>query len=283
VIVVDDGSTDGTADAVRPFAERDSRVRLVSKRNEGLAAARNTALGMTEAPLVCFLDADDMWLPRYLEEMASALDSDPAAGVAYTDAWALDAVIHKFRKATAMANSQPPRVAPADPTEMMRLLVRQNFVWVSATVRRRAIEEAGLFRPDFLLTEDIELWFRILALGYRIVRAPGGVLGIKRQRPEALSRRELANTESLQRVMRLVEENDAIPSEVRRLAQEKRTGELERWRRALSGESRALAVWLATRRRLGILKRLVTDRYVWRDEPPPEVETAFPELIGPGR
>lgn len=282
VIVVDDGSTDGTADAVRPFTERDSRVRLVSKENGGLSAARNTAIEMSEAPLVCFLDADDMWLPRYLEEMGRALESDPTAGVAYTDAWALDAVIHKFRKATAMANCQPPRVLPEDPTDLMKLLIRQNFIWVSATVRRRALEEAGLFRADFRLTEDIELWFRILALGYRIVRAPGGVLGIKRQRPEALSRRELANTESLQRVMRVVEANEAIPASVRRLAREKRTVDLERWRRALSGESRPLALRLWAMRRLGALRRAVIGRYQWRDEPPADVQAAYPELSAGG-
>lgn len=278
IVVVDDGSTDGTAEAVRPFTAEDARIRLVTQPNQGLSAARNTAIGLSEAPLLSWLDADDLWLPNYLEAMAAALDSEPSAGVAYTDAWALDADTHRFRRSTAMSRYQPAAV-PQDPTEMMKLLVRQNFIWVSATVRRRALNDAGLFREDFRLTEDIELWFRILALGYRIVRARGVALGVKRERPEALSRKELPNVESLQRVMGVVAQNEEIPFSVRTLAAA-RIGELDRWRRAFSGDSRLLALGLAARLKLGAVKRAVLTRREWRREAPPEVREAFPDLQG---
>jgi glycosyltransferase involved in cell wall biosynthesis len=275
-IVVDDGSVDDTAERVAEFQARDERIRLVRQENQGLSGARNTAIEIARAELISFLDADDMWLPRYLEEMARALDAAPNAGLAYTDAWAMDAESHRFKRRTAMSRSQPPAVPPDDPVEVMKLLIRENFIWVSATVRRRALEEAGRFRADFRLTEDIELWFRILALGYGVVRARG-VLGIKREREEALSRQLLDNVVSRQRVMRLLADNEEVPATVRELAAE-RIEALENNRLAFSGESRRRALALAARLKLGALKRATLGRFVWRRQPPEEVRQAFPDL-----
>jgi cellulose synthase/poly-beta-1,6-N-acetylglucosamine synthase-like glycosyltransferase len=275
-IVVDDGSVDDTADRVAEFQARDERIRLVRQENQGLAAARNTALEIARAELISFLDADDLWLPDYLEEMGRALDTAPEAGLAYTDAWSMDAETRRFRKRTAMTSSHPPDVPPEDPVEVMKLLVEENFIWVSATVRRRALEEAGRFRADFRLTEDIELWFRILALGYGVVRARG-ILGIKREREDALSRQLHDNIVSRQRVLRLLLANEETPASVRRLA-EARMDRLERGRLAYSGESRRGAMRLAFRRKLGAMKRATLGRLAWRREPPEEVRNAFPDL-----
>ena len=275
-IVVDDGSTDGTADAVRELAEGDPRIELVSKENAGLSAARNTGIRRARAELISFLDSDDMWLPGYLSAMWDALESNPQAGFAYTDAWALDVDTHRFRRATAMASCQPPAVLPEDPAEVMKLLIRQNFIWVSATVRRQALDDAGLFDEDMKSAEDIELWFRVLARGYRVVRPPG-VLGVKRERSDAMSRQDLKNVENLQLVMRKVAEDESLPPDVRDLAAE-RIGSLERWRRALSGDSRLLALGLAIRLRLGKIQRAILRRRLWRSEPPPEVQRAFGDL-----
>jgi cellulose synthase/poly-beta-1,6-N-acetylglucosamine synthase-like glycosyltransferase len=278
VIVVDDGSSDGTADAVRPFTEGDERIRLVSKENEGLSAARNTGIELARAPLVSFLDSDDMWLPDYLEAMGSALEAAPSAGWAYTDAWALDVDSGRFRRATAMASCQPPAVLPEDTVEVMKLLIRQNFMWVSATVRRDALVAAGMFDAEMKSAEDIELWFRVLALGYSVVRPPG-VLGIKRERLEAMSRQDLKNVINLQVVMSRVAADERVPPEVRQLAT-KRIDGLERWRLALSGESRLLALGLRARLLLGRLKRATVGRQDWLAEPPAEVQAAFPDLAG---
>ena len=277
LIVVDDGSSDATADVVGRFVEADPRIQLIRKQNEGLSAARNTAIEASDSPYIAFLDADDMWLPQYLQAMAAALEADERAGIACTDAWALDVETGRFRKSTAMANSQPPTTLPSDPEAVMRLLIRENFIWVSTTVRRRALDDAGWFRPEFRVTEDLELWFRILACGYRVVRTPHEVLGIKRQRPSALSRQELTMVVNRQRVMRLVATNQRTPPSVRVLA-EQRWDQLERWRRALSGESIGLALLLRSYRRLGALRRYFIDERRWRDEPPAEVRAAFPEL-----
>jgi len=275
--VVDDGSSDGTAEAIRPFAQADQRIHLISKPNEGLSAARNTAIERSRAPLISLLDADDMWLPGYLGSMAKALEANPTAGWAYTDAWALDADNGKFRRGTATSSLEQPTVLPENPVEMMKLLIRQNFIWVSATIRRSALNDAGLFDPELKSAEDIDLWLRILARGYSVVRTKE-ILGIKREREEAMSREGLKNVTNLQEVMTRVAGDETIPAEVRTIAAE-RINSLERWRLALSGESRMLALGLALRLKLGTVKRALLRRHEWLSEPPAEVQAAFPELV----
>lgn len=84
VIVVDDGSSDGTADVASSLAREDSRLRLIGQANAGVAAARNAGLAAARAALVAPLDADDLWHPEKLERQAAHLEAaGSAAGMAY--------------------------------------------------------------------------------------------------------------------------------------------------------------------------------------------------------
>src|SRR5437588_1923361 len=89
LIVVDDGSTDDTAERVDQFRV-DPRVRLVRQENSGLPAARNVAVSAGQARYVTILDSDDLLIPTYLERIGRALDEAPGAGFAFADAWRLD-------------------------------------------------------------------------------------------------------------------------------------------------------------------------------------------------
>ena len=78
LVVVDDGSTDGTREAVEEFAERHSgRVRYVYQPNGGAYSARNRGLDHAAGRYVAFFDSDDLWLPHHLERCVAALDSQP--------------------------------------------------------------------------------------------------------------------------------------------------------------------------------------------------------------
>ena len=77
IIVVDDGSTDEGPDLVARSS--DPKIRLVRQANAGPGAARNRGLMEAQAPYVAFLDADDCWLPQFLEQNLAFLESHPHA------------------------------------------------------------------------------------------------------------------------------------------------------------------------------------------------------------
>src|SRR2546423_604804 len=108
LVVVDDGSTDETAERARFFAS-DPRVRVFTQRNRGPAAARNTGIAAGTAEYVSMLDADDLWLPEYLDVMGGALDRTPEAAFAYTDAWVVDDDAKKVKRKSAMSYQRPPK------------------------------------------------------------------------------------------------------------------------------------------------------------------------------
>ena len=79
IVVVDDGSTDGSADAVRAIAS--PLVKLVTQANAGVCAARNRAIAESAGDLIALLDADDTWEPGFLEEIASMAAEFPGCGI----------------------------------------------------------------------------------------------------------------------------------------------------------------------------------------------------------
>jgi glycosyltransferase involved in cell wall biosynthesis len=91
VVVVDDGSTDATADRVRAIAaESGGRVTLVQQQNAGLAAATSTALANARGELVAILDADDLWLPGKVRRQVELLLAHPEVGLVYGDMTLID-------------------------------------------------------------------------------------------------------------------------------------------------------------------------------------------------
>ena len=83
LIIVDDGSTDGTSKIVERYVDR--RIKVISQINSGEATARNTALEAVQGEYLAFLDADDMWLPEHLEQTVSYLVNHPDADAVYSD------------------------------------------------------------------------------------------------------------------------------------------------------------------------------------------------------
>jgi glycosyltransferase involved in cell wall biosynthesis len=84
VVLVDDGSTDGTAAIAESFARRDARLRLFRQRHRGVSGALNFGLTQIRGELVARLDADDLWHPTKLEKQVALLAADPALALAYT-------------------------------------------------------------------------------------------------------------------------------------------------------------------------------------------------------
>lgn len=83
IVVVNDGSIDGSAAVVEGIS--DSRIRLIHQANAGVSVARNRGVAESRYELVAFLDADDEWLPEFLESVAVAVQRDPEVGVVFTN------------------------------------------------------------------------------------------------------------------------------------------------------------------------------------------------------
>lgn len=89
ILVVNDGSTDTTAEIVTSFTQKDSRVILLQQSNTGVAAARNLAIAKARGEYIAPIDADDIWYPQNLEKQLDCLmKSEPSVGVVYS--WSLD-------------------------------------------------------------------------------------------------------------------------------------------------------------------------------------------------
>src|SRR5204863_9090146 len=93
MLIVDDGSTDGTAVLAQQFADLDPRIRLFRQANSGISSARNTAIAQASAPVFALLDSDDMWMPTYLEEQLRVLEASPNAGVVSANALNLGGIL----------------------------------------------------------------------------------------------------------------------------------------------------------------------------------------------
>jgi glycosyltransferase involved in cell wall biosynthesis len=160
-VLVNDGSTDDTADRVRPFLA-DARFRYVERPNGGVAAARNTGIRASSGRWVALLDHDDRWLPTKLE--AQVVLAERGFDVVCTDAEMIgagDRRRHSSMFAPALlAQVQRDRWQPG--TDVLGLLLQGNFICTSSVlVERSLLERGGLFDPEMSSVDDYDLWLRL--------------------------------------------------------------------------------------------------------------------------
>jgi len=158
VIVVDDGSTDGTQDIAERFvAAAPGTVSLHRQANAGSAAARNRGLEAARGTLIAFLDADDYWFPGKLEAEVGYLDSHPDIGIVCSR-WLL-----WHEGDPAPADSDDHGGEPA--TDLQGWLYDRLFldceVWTSTVlIRRQVIDAVGAFDTSLRRGQDYDYWLR---------------------------------------------------------------------------------------------------------------------------
>jgi peptidoglycan/xylan/chitin deacetylase (PgdA/CDA1 family)/2-polyprenyl-3-methyl-5-hydroxy-6-metoxy-1,4-benzoquinol methylase len=157
LIVVDDGSSDATAQKVVSWAQRDQRIHLEVVDHRGLSAARNRGISHSSSDWVMFLDADDTLDPLHLQIMAEATLAGSNADILYCG-WRL------IRKNGVVETVRP----PLDLSDGFDVTARQcPFVIHAAPVRRTALVSAGGFDPNLYVAEDWDLWQRLARSGSR--------------------------------------------------------------------------------------------------------------------
>lgn len=158
LIVIDDGSSDGSAEIIDQYGETDPRVRVIHQENQGLSKALIRGCAMAAAPYIARQDADDRSRPGRLASQFAMLEADPA--LAMVGSWTQ----------YVGPGKEPLYVAerPADPEEATRQLLKHRQgppAHGCVMFRRSAYEAAGGYREEFYYAQDVDLWFRMLERG----------------------------------------------------------------------------------------------------------------------
>ena len=152
VLVVDDGSTDGTPEVLRRF---DRRVTLIRQQNAGAAAARNRGIEAAKGALIAFQDADDLWVPHKLEHQIAAFTADPALDVCAA------LVEHFWEPGLAQREAAYRQVDHP--------MTKPQVGWILQTmvVRRDAFRRVGLLDESLMTCEDVDWCLRGREAGLR--------------------------------------------------------------------------------------------------------------------
>ncbi len=152
LLVIDDGSTDATPAAVRPFLT-DPRIRYFRSDKLGQSRAKNLGIGLSRGEFVAFLDADDAWEPTKLEKQLAVFHGRPEVGVVFCRRSVMD---ENGRQIGGPARMPVPR------GRVQGEMFVQNFVCFSSAVVRRAVfSHCGCFDPQWDLAIDFDLWLRV--------------------------------------------------------------------------------------------------------------------------
>jgi glycosyltransferase involved in cell wall biosynthesis len=151
LVVVDDGSTDDTAEILDGFAESDPRIRILHQANSGMVAALNVGCRAARGDFIARLDADDVALPNRLEMQVAFLEENPDHGLVGGASIKVDE-----------AGREVARVRyPTTDSDVRRSLPRAcPFEHSAVTMRSRAFFRLGGYRPIFGSAADFDLWLR---------------------------------------------------------------------------------------------------------------------------
>jgi glycosyltransferase involved in cell wall biosynthesis len=174
IIVVDDGSTDGTLDALRPFS---TEARIARQENRGIAHALNTGISLAIGDALAFLDCDDLWLPEKLSLQSAALSAEQD----------LEAVFGYVRQFLSPELSDEVGGSYSMPDDPQRGITKNALlIW------RRSFNRIGPFDEQYRLADFVDWYARAHVLGLRWRMLPE-VLVFRRQHRENAGRQMRAD------------------------------------------------------------------------------------------
>ena len=162
VLIIDDGSTDGTEALVKKWQNKSTGIHYIKhEKNKGLPAARNTGIRYAKGKYIALLDADDTWLPRKLDVQLHKLE-ELGVDVLFSN-W----FIWQGEKKQIAFDFKQERVFSKE--KGLCAYIRKNYgVPSTAFIKRSALEKVGLFDESLKSSEDYDLWLRFLLKGFKI-------------------------------------------------------------------------------------------------------------------
>ena len=148
IIVVDDGSEDGTRDALIPYMQK---IRYHYKENGGIASAKNAGISLSHAEFVAFLDHDDLWVPDKLQLQMEHFNENPQIGLVYA-------------KYTSFRDGEELRTKPEKGYSgwIFKELLSKSFIQTSTVVvKRECLDAVGPYDETFFLGDEYDMFLRI--------------------------------------------------------------------------------------------------------------------------
>jgi glycosyltransferase involved in cell wall biosynthesis len=154
VIIINDGSTDESEARILEFS--DNRIRYFSKKNEGVANARNFGIEKASSEYICFLDADDYWYPEFLGTMHCYTLEFPKQK-AFASAIEIETRNHRIK-----AQYSIPGTSESEIVDFFKASQKECVMWTSGVcLHKEVFEKIGVFDTNIKHGEDTELWIRI--------------------------------------------------------------------------------------------------------------------------
>jgi glycosyltransferase involved in cell wall biosynthesis len=157
LIIIDDGSTDNTAEVAAQYCQQDRRVKLFSQANQGVSVARNTGIKMAQGEFVAFIDADDQWLIDKLASHIKHLNLNDNLGISFgrVEFLSFDSKPTGKLSNAILSNLKPQHFLYENPTITVSNLV----------VRQEVFQQVGVFDESMKYNEDLDWCLRVMCSG----------------------------------------------------------------------------------------------------------------------
>ena len=165
LLIIDDESPDRSIEICQQF--NDSRIKIISQKNRGLAGARNTGIRNAQGDYLAFLDSDDLWLSEKLAQHVQHLDSSPEVGVSFSRSQFIDG------ESQPLGIYQMPKLQDITPSHLLcrnpigngsaPVIRKEVFEMIAFEANLHGEVETFYFDEHFRQSEDIECWLRIAA------------------------------------------------------------------------------------------------------------------------
>lgn len=172
IIVVDDGSTDATAEVAAKFP----KVKYFKIKNSGVATARNVGIQKASGTYIACLDADDKLLPTFIETLLPVISKDRTLGIVY------GGILDTFEDGREVVSGWPPTFSFA------QQIHKRNCIPSCNIFRKAAWQRAGGYKSRYTPAEDAELWTRMTSYGYNALKVTDSPVYAYRIHSQSLSK-----------------------------------------------------------------------------------------------